>query len=40
MNNTAEQFMAANKTNLQAFEGLTTQAFAGVEKLAEPPKLL
>ena len=35
MNNTAEQFMAANKTNLQALEGLTTQAFAGVEKLAE-----
>jgi len=35
MNNTAEQFIATNKANLQALEGLTTQAFAGVEKLVE-----
>lgn len=35
MNNTAEQFIATNQANLQALEGLTTQAFAGVEKLVE-----
>ena len=35
MNNTAEQFIETNKANLQALEGLTTQAFAGVEKLVE-----
>ena len=35
MNNTAEQFVATNKTNLQAFEGLTSQAFAGFEKLVD-----
>jgi len=35
MNNTAEQFTATNKANLQALEGLTTQAFSGIEKLVE-----
>lgn len=35
MKNTAEQFIATNKTNLQALEGVTTQAYAGVEKLVE-----
>ena len=35
MKNTAEQFAATNKANLQALEGFTTQAFAGVEKLVE-----
>jgi phasin family protein len=35
MNTTAEQFIAANKANLQALQGFTTQAFAGVEKLVE-----
>ena len=35
MNNTVEQFIAMNKANLQAIEGLASQAFAGVEKLAE-----
>lgn len=35
MNNTAEQFIATNKANVQAFEGLASQAFAGVEKLVE-----
>src|ERR1035437_9659600 len=35
MNATIEQFIATNKTNLQALEGFTTQAFAGVEKLVE-----
>ncbi|WP_309683622.1 phasin family protein [Polaromonas sp.] len=35
MNNTAEQFIATNQANLQTLEGLTTQAFAGVEKLVE-----
>jgi phasin family protein len=35
MNNTAEQFIATNKANLQAVEGFATQAFAGVEKLVE-----
>ena len=35
MNNIAEQFITTNKTNLQALQGYTTQAFAGVEKLVE-----
>src|ERR1035437_2504065 len=35
MNNAAEQFIATNQANLQALEGFTTQAFAGVEKLVE-----
>ena len=35
MNNTAEQFISANKDNLQAIQGATTQAYAGVEKLVE-----
>ena len=35
MKNTAEQFAATNKANLQALEGFTTQAFAGFEKLVE-----
>lgn len=35
MNTTAEQFIAANKANLQALQGFTSQAFAGVEKLVE-----
>lgn len=35
MKNTAEQFTATNKANLQALQGFTTQAFAGVEKLVE-----
>lgn len=35
MKNTAEQFAATNKANLQALEGFTTQAFTGVEKLVE-----
>jgi phasin family protein len=35
MNNIAEQFIATDKANLQALEGFTTQAFAGVEKLVE-----
>ena len=35
MKNTAEQFTATNKANLQALEGFTTQAFAGFEKLVE-----
>lgn len=35
MNNTAEQFTATNKANMQALEGLTTQAFSGIEKLVE-----
>ena len=35
MNKTTEQFSATNKANLQALEGLTTQAYAGVEKLVE-----
>jgi phasin family protein len=30
-----EQFAATNQENLQALEGATTQAFAGVEKLVE-----
>lgn len=35
MNNPAEQFIAANKANMEAFEGAFGQAFAGVEKLVE-----
>jgi phasin family protein len=35
MNNTAEQFIASSKANFQALEGLTTQAYASVEKLVE-----
>ena len=35
MNNTAEQFAATNKANLQTLEGFATQALAGVEKLTE-----
>jgi phasin family protein len=35
MNTTAAQFIETNKANLQALEGITTQAFAGVEKLVE-----
>lgn len=35
MNTTAEQFIATNKANLQALQGFTTQAFAGIEKLVE-----
>lgn len=35
MNNTAAQFIESNKANLQALQGLTTQAFAGVEQLVE-----
>lgn len=33
--NNAEQIIAAQKANLQAFEGATTKAFAGLEKLVE-----
>lgn len=35
MKNTAEQFAATNKANLQALQGFTTQAFSGLEKLVE-----
>ncbi|MES2880329.1 MAG: phasin family protein [Pseudomonadota bacterium] len=35
MNTTAAQFIATNKANLQALEGIATQAFSGVEKLTE-----
>ncbi|MES2877439.1 MAG: phasin family protein [Pseudomonadota bacterium] len=35
MKNTTEQFIATNKANLEAFTSLTSQAFAGVEKLVE-----
>jgi phasin family protein len=35
MNNTAEQFIASNKDNLQAIETAATQAYASVEKLVE-----
>ncbi|OGA98959.1 MAG: Phasin (PHA-granule associated protein) [Burkholderiales bacterium RIFCSPHIGHO2_12_FULL_61_11] len=35
MNNAVEQFLATSKANLQGLERLTTQAFAGVEKLVE-----
>jgi hypothetical protein len=45
MNNPAEQIIAANKANLDAFEGAAKKAYAGVEKLVElnlaaskPPK--
>ena len=33
MNTTAAQFIETNKANLQTLQGITTQAFAGVEKL-------
>ena len=35
MKNTAEQFAATNKANLQALQGFTAQAFSGLEKLVE-----
>ena len=35
MNNAADKIIAANKANLEAFEGAATKAFAGVEKLVE-----
>ena len=35
MNTTAAQFIETNKANLQALESITSQAFAGVEKLVE-----
>jgi phasin family protein len=35
MTYTAEQFMAANKANVDALEGLTAQAYSGFEKLVE-----
>lgn len=35
MSNAAEQFIASNQASLQALEGFTTQAFAGLEKLVE-----
>lgn len=35
MTATTEQFVATNQAHLQTLEGLTTQAFAGVEKLVE-----
>lgn len=35
MKNTTEQFAASNKATLQTLESITTQAFAGVEKLVE-----
>lgn len=35
MNNTFEQFTASSKANLASLQGLTSQAFAGVEKLVE-----
>ena len=35
MNNIAEQFNTTSQANLQALQGFTTQAFAGVEKLVE-----
>lgn len=35
MSNPAEQIIAANKANLEAFEGATKKAYAGVEKLVE-----
>ena len=35
MNNTAEQFIATSKANVEALTTLTSQAFAGVEKLVE-----
>lgn len=35
MNNPAEQIIAANKANLDAFEGSAKKAYVGVEKLVE-----
>lgn len=35
MNNPAEQIIATNKANLEAFEGAATKAYAGMEKLVE-----
>jgi len=35
MNNPAEQIIAANQANLDAFEGAAKKAYAGVEKLVE-----
>lgn len=35
MNASIEQFIATNKANLQALQGLTAQAYAGAEKLVE-----
>jgi phasin family protein len=35
MNNPAEQFSAASKANIEAFQGSVNQAYAGVEKLVE-----
>jgi phasin family protein len=35
MNNPAEQMMATNKANLEAFEGVAKKAYTGVEKLVE-----
>ncbi len=35
MNTTAAQFIETNKASLQALEGISTQALAGVEKLVE-----
>lgn len=35
MNNAIEQIIAVSKTQLQALEGMTTHAHAGVEKLVE-----
>lgn len=35
MNNPAEQIIAANKANLEAFEGSAKKAYVGVEKLVE-----
>lgn len=35
MNHTAEQFITTNQANLQALEGLASQAYAGIEKLVE-----
>ena len=35
MNNPAEQIIATNKANLEAFEGAAKKAYVGVEKLAE-----
>ena len=35
MNYTAEQFIATNQANVDAFKGVAAQAYAGFEKLAE-----
>jgi phasin family protein len=35
MNFNAEQFAATNKANLEALKGVTTQAYAGFEKMVE-----